>query len=118
MMGLLHIVIHHHHALFLQLSDGDHLSPPHLVAPAAPTIVVDTERTFPLGGYLLADMAQVTQSNNPLQDGINGKGKDRNSKYESNWEPVVGARRFFNNVKFRIKASWAGKDEVEKCRRR
>lgn len=73
--------------------------------------VAHAEENFPVDEYLLAGMAQVTQTNNPLQDGINGQGKDGNSKYESNWEPVVGARRFFNDVEFRIKASWAGKDD-------
>eukprot|EP00944_MAST-04C_sp_MAST-4C-sp1_P004531 g4531.t1 len=55
-------------------------------------------------------MAQVSQKNNPLQDGVNGQSKDKNSKYESNWEPVIGAKRFSNEVTFQIKASRAGKD--------
>ena len=55
-------------------------------------------------------MAQVSQKNNPLKDGVNGQSKDKNSKYESNWEPVIGAKRFSNEVTFQIKASRAGKD--------
>ena len=56
-------------------------------------------------------MAQVSQKNNPLQDGVNGQSKDKNSKYESNWGQVIGARRFSNEFSFYIKASRAGKGD-------
>ena len=56
-------------------------------------------------------MAQVSQKNNPLQDGVNGQSKDKNSKYESNWGQIIGARRFSNEFSFHIKASRAGKGD-------
>ena len=46
-----------------------------------------------------------------MQDGVNGQSKDKNSKYESNWGQIIGARRFSNEFSFYIKASRAGKGD-------
>ena len=48
-------------------------------------------------------MAQVSQKK-PVAGGVNGQSKDKNSKYESNWGQVIGARGFPMN-QFLIKAS-------------